>query len=126
MGPIIKFDILQYTRFHIRIVEAKVLFGQRLQGIDSSFPSRGVENWAAIYSSHYGQDGLSGAIQHYSSSRGHHVAVGGVGEDFDETQYRIVPSSSKKHGHSCSSMMALGESGFDFKQKEIKKTRTRL
>ena len=30
VGPMIKTNILQYTRLDIKIVEAKILFGQRL------------------------------------------------------------------------------------------------
>ena len=41
-------NILQYTWLYIEIFEAKFLFGQRLWGIDSWFPSRGVESWAVI------------------------------------------------------------------------------
>ena len=33
MGPVIKTNILKYTRFCIEITEAKILFGQRMWGI---------------------------------------------------------------------------------------------
>jgi hypothetical protein len=35
MGPMIKTNILQYTRLYIEIVEPKILFDERLYGIDS-------------------------------------------------------------------------------------------
>jgi hypothetical protein len=57
----IKTNILRYTRLYIEIVKAKILFGQRLWGIDSWFSYR-VESWAAIDASY------STPCQHYNSS----------------------------------------------------------
>ena len=37
MGPMIKTNILQYTRLYIEMVKAKILSSQRLWGSDSWF-----------------------------------------------------------------------------------------
>ena len=46
-------NILQYIlRFYKQMVEGQILFGQRVWGIDSRFPNKGVESWVAIYLSY--------------------------------------------------------------------------
>ena len=52
-----KLKILQYTGLYIEIVEAKILFGQKMWGIDSWFSYRGVESWDAIYPSYSNPEG---------------------------------------------------------------------
>ena len=66
VGLVIKLNNLQYTRLYVKIVEAKILFGQRLRCIDSWFSYKWVQSWAAIHSSYASLVELSRPHQRYN------------------------------------------------------------
>lgn len=66
---------LRYTRFHIKIIKAKILSHKKLWGIDSWFYDCRVESWAAIDPNHFNRGEFSWPHQKYNSSWAWYVGL---------------------------------------------------